>query len=53
MPPVTPVRLGPMPWKGIHTIHARIPEAFPTPSFVLMQALVRDRLTNLCLLSVR
>jgi hypothetical protein len=50
--PVMTTLLWPTPWEGVITIESRIPPDFPVPSMIPLQALVRDELTNLCVMEV-
>ena len=50
--PVIQMDLGTTPWEGLIELHARIPPTHPTPSSLPLQALVRDALTNLCVIEV-
>jgi parallel beta-helix repeat protein len=52
-PLIGPISLGPMPASGVRTISAVIPLTIPPPYDVPMQALLFDKLSNLCVLEVR
>jgi hypothetical protein len=50
--PILQMNLGCTPWEGLIKLPARIPPDFPVPSSIPLQALVRDELTNLCVMKV-
>lgn len=50
--PVTPLDMGTVPWSGHLSLRERIPPSCPIPLTIPMQALVQDKLTNLCTITV-
>ncbi|MBU0754557.1 MAG: SUMF1/EgtB/PvdO family nonheme iron enzyme, partial [Planctomycetes bacterium] len=52
VPPIINFYLGPIPWNGIITLHEQIPSDCPVPLQLPLQAMVQERLSNLCAIKV-
>jgi predicted outer membrane repeat protein len=51
--PFIVIDVGPVPWNGLIRVHQDVPPDIPAPLAIPLQALIRERLTNLCVIEVR